>query len=287
MSKYTTEIRFICESKIGFSSSLGYNSVNDIVKQAAPIIFNFDFPIFDETYRTPLEIKILKHFYTREIGFETFGLFQLNLDTLLNELMPYYNELYKSALYEFNPLYNVDIITEHVLEYKGKQNSDSSTTENLKNTETNGGKITNTTNGNSNQKRNENGVNTLGTNSTDLYSDTPQGSITNLESNRYLTNARKITNGGSNENDVNITDDITTNNQNVENRDTISTSVGNNSSQTIGLNSIDNLEKYIEHVKGKQGDSSFASLINEFRSTLINVDKLLIDELEPLFFTLW
>ena len=100
MSKYTTEIRFICESKIGFSSSLGYNSVNDIVKQAAPIIFNFDFPIFDETYRTPLEIKILKHFYTREIGFETFGLFQLNLDTLLNELMPYYNELYKSALYE-------------------------------------------------------------------------------------------------------------------------------------------------------------------------------------------
>jgi len=253
MSKYTTEIRFICESKIGFSSSLGYNSVNDIVKQAAPIIFNFDFPIFDETYRTPLEIKILKHFYTREIGFETFGLFQLNLDTLLNELMPYYNELYKSALYEFNPLYNVDIITEHVLEYKGKQNSDSSTTENLKNTETNGGKITNTTNGNSNQKRNENGVNTLGTNSTDLYSDTPQGSITNLESNRYLTNARKITNGGSNENDVNITDNITTNNQNVENRDTISTSVGDNSSQTIGLNSIDNLEKYIEHVKGKQG----------------------------------
>ena len=263
MSKYTSEIRFICESKIDLSSSLGYNSVNDIVKQAAPIIFNFDFPIFDETYRTPLEIKILKHFYTREIGFETFGLFQLNLDTLLNELMPYYNELYKSALYEFNPLYNVDIITEHVLEYKGKQNSDSSTTENLKNTETNGGKITNTTNGNSNQKRNENSVN------------------------RYLTNARKITNGGSNENDVNITDDITTNNQNVENRDTISTSVGNNNTQTIGLNSIDNLEKYIEHVKGKQGESSFATLINEFRSTLINVDKLLIDELEPLFFTLW
>ena len=62
MSKYTSEIRFICESKIGLSS-LGYNSVNDIVKQAAPIIFNFDFPIFDETYRTPLEIKILKHFY--------------------------------------------------------------------------------------------------------------------------------------------------------------------------------------------------------------------------------
>ena len=51
--------------------------------------------------------------------------------------------------------------------------------------------------------------------------------------------------------------------------------------------SIDNLEKYIEHVKGKQGESSFATLINEFRSMLINVDKLLIDELEPLFFTLW
>ena len=61
----------------------------------------------------PLEIKILMHFYTREIGEETFGLWQLRLCDRLNVIMPYYNQLYKSELIKFNPMYDVDLTTEH------------------------------------------------------------------------------------------------------------------------------------------------------------------------------
>ena len=108
MSKYTTEMRYICETEAGLSESVGYSKIKDVIAKAIPKIFDFDFPIFDENYRNVLETKILKHYYTREIGLETYGLWKLKLDTKLNEIMPFYNQLYKSALLEFNPLYEVD-----------------------------------------------------------------------------------------------------------------------------------------------------------------------------------
>ena len=62
MSKYTTEVRFICESYAGLSDSVGLTNVNTVLQNSVDKVFDFDFPIFDENYRRPLEIKILKHF---------------------------------------------------------------------------------------------------------------------------------------------------------------------------------------------------------------------------------
>ena len=59
--------------------------------------FNFglsSYPIFDETYRNTLNQKILNHYYENEIGFETANLFKFYLNNKMNEIMPYYNELY-------------------------------------------------------------------------------------------------------------------------------------------------------------------------------------------------
>ena len=63
MSKYTTEVRFICENAAGYNESQGFNNIESILTKSAPKIFNFDFPMFDETYRLPLEKKILRHFF--------------------------------------------------------------------------------------------------------------------------------------------------------------------------------------------------------------------------------
>ena len=84
MSKYTTEVRFICENNAGLVDSEGYNSINQILNDCVDKVFNFDFPIFDENYRKVLEIKILKHYYTREIATETVGLWKHFLDMRLN-----------------------------------------------------------------------------------------------------------------------------------------------------------------------------------------------------------
>lgn len=106
MSKYTTEVRYICENYANQTESKGYNSVQNILDNSWDKVFDFDFPIFDENYREPLCKKILKHFYTREIGEETVGLWKLRLDDRMNEIMPYYNKLYESELISIEPLVN-------------------------------------------------------------------------------------------------------------------------------------------------------------------------------------
>lgn len=94
MSKYTTEVRFICENSAGLSKSEDADNVDSILDKCWNKVFNFDFPIFDENYRQVLCRKILKHYYTREIAHETVGRWKLALNAKLNEIMPYYNHKY-------------------------------------------------------------------------------------------------------------------------------------------------------------------------------------------------
>lgn len=112
MSKFTTEVRFICETAAGYDESQGYDKVEEIIETAAPKIFG-NFPIYDENYRLPLEIKILRHFYTREICEETVGLWKLRLMDRMNVIMPFYNKLYNSELLKFNPFYDVDLTRDY------------------------------------------------------------------------------------------------------------------------------------------------------------------------------
>ena len=43
MSKYTTEVRYICESEAGLTVSGGANEVENVIALAIPKVFNFDF----------------------------------------------------------------------------------------------------------------------------------------------------------------------------------------------------------------------------------------------------
>lgn len=112
MAKYTTEIRSICEHYAGLTESTGFEDVDDIIEKSRNKIFQ-NYPIFNENHRAELEHKILKHYYMREIGFETVGLFKLFLNERMAEIMPYYNKLYESETFEFDPFKNVDVWNTH------------------------------------------------------------------------------------------------------------------------------------------------------------------------------
>lgn len=246
MSKYTTEVRFICETASGLGESKGYTDVDTIITNAIPKIFTFTFPIFDENYRTVLEKKILKHFYTREICEETVGLWKLRLDTKLNEIMPYYNKLYKSELLEFNPLYTHNLTRKH----DGTSNNESSETVNSTNHSVSNG----------------NGSGTNNSKSTDKYSETPQGALNNVENGTYLTDARIIEDESSSSSN--------THNEN-DDRGTI-TSNGN----------ANTTENYLETVVGYEGKNA-SKLLQDYRDTFLNIDMMIINNLEDLFFQLW
>ena len=62
MSKYTTEVRFICEEAAGLDKSAGYNDVNEVVQAAYPKIFDPTLVFFNEETKTRLLPKILLTF---------------------------------------------------------------------------------------------------------------------------------------------------------------------------------------------------------------------------------
>ena len=106
MSKYTTEVRYICENYASLNQSKGYNDIETILDNSWDKVFDFPFPMFSEEYREDLCKKILRHYYTREICEETVGLWKLRLNSRMNEIMPYYNKLYNSELISIQPLIN-------------------------------------------------------------------------------------------------------------------------------------------------------------------------------------
>lgn len=300
MSKYTTELRFICEHDAGLYESKGYNNVNEILEACHSNVFNFDYPIFDENYRAVLECKILKHYYTREICAETVGLWKLFLDARMNEIMPYYNKLYESELIEYNPLYDTDYTRE--MDRDGSEDSTlhKASIDTHTGTITDSGTRTNTRTNNLTATSRDTGTDTKGSTSAekndhwDYYSDTPQGTVQNLDDLRYLTNARHITDDGTGST---ASETITYGKTNtltntgtvgdsgtVGNTRTLNHSDGSNGSTTKEVATTDD---YIEHVSGKMPGQSMAKMIIEFRNTLLNIDKMIIDELSDLFMGLW
>lgn len=307
MSKYTTQVRFICETAAGLSESEGQTSVKQIIAAAIPSVFDFDFPIFDENYRNVLETKILKHYYTREIGLETVGLWKLKLDTKLNEIMPFYNQLYKSELIEFNPLYDVDLTRDHNLKREETTKQDATekgTTEKTGNVDDN----THTeTSDNQNSESTTDIQNTTGSTSKeqlgaskthyDKYSDTPQGSLQNVQNDTYLTNARMINDTDNQMGETTVSGNDTSKGTTTANSSTdgtndtersISTNDSEEKSVSQNLNkNINSIDDYLEHVRGKNGGVSYSTMLNEFRTTFLNIDMQIIDELNELFMNIW
>lgn len=327
MSKYTTEVRFICEEAAGLTSSVGYLGVNDVINTALPKVFNFDFPIFDETYRPILEKKILKHYYTREIGLETVGLWKLFLDTKLNEIMPYYNQLYKSELISFNPMYDVDLTRDHQLKRledikeTGTQESDTNRNGTLDTTANKTGTTHDTSlttdHGTANQdisnQKTVHGTNgdttdvTTTVSHVDKFSDTPQGALDGLKNDTYMSEARIVDDTNTSKTIVSGNDDINENNTGNTTTETDATSDTTSDgrttqNETVNTTNTDkenrvatqntnknlnSIDDYIEHVTGKTSGVSYSKLLNEFRETFLNIDMLIINDLSDLFMNLW
>lgn len=299
MSKYTTMVRFICENAADVEEG-GYSNVDDILTEAIPKVFDFTFPIWDEDYRELLCRKILKHYYMREICCETVGLWKLFLDRKLNEIMPYYNELYKSTVLEFNPLYDVDLTTttkgERVNDGLDKVTEAYSDTvedngEHTKNRDLTDNKtvdLTETVNTENVLERNTQ-VRTVtdgtvtGTGTTvidgskwDKFSDTPQGALTGVENGEYLTTARENTDNTTTT--VNSSDDtdttVTQNNTGTDTTTAEGTTKNTGTDNTKIIDEISGTNKNTRTV-GHEGNSENEkknTTTEDFLQTIVGVN---------------
>ena len=307
MSEYTTEVRYICEQKAGLQESVGFNNINSVLDKSWDKIFTTNWEIFDESYRKILCEKILRSYYTREICAETVGLWQLWLDSTLCEIMPMYNQLYKTTIYEFNPLYNTDMTTTFTKTVTG--NDSKTTTGNnskwndvstsSKNTKTDdytvkdSSKTDSTSKGNTNSESSNNDT----FDETNKFNDTPQGGVNGIESGNYLTDIRMISRTGTttNSSDENSTSSLngTYTNENLNKGTTVNEgTTRSNTTETGTANASETgtsetTETWTEKVMGKNNSENYGQLLVEFRKSIINIDKMIIDELKPLFMQLW
>ena len=231
------------------------NSKDDLttkIKTALPSIFNFDFPIWVESYRTILEEKIVRHFFTREIGLETIELWQFYLAEKLNLIMPYYNKLYETTVKDYDYMNTVDYTDSFMANNKAEVSSSGS------------GKTTGAENGRttSNGSTNESSTSKL------YHSDFPQGNVNNATD--YVTSgdSTTATANGSSENESTSTNSNSSTSEN-ENK--------SNSENTM-LYAEDSKRK----IKGNNG-TPFTDLLIKYRESLINIDMLIINELNDLF----
>ena len=302
MSIYTMELRVAMEALTGATEKEEYSGVDELISNARPLIFDFDYPIFDTSYKSILESKILKYYYFHEICDVPLARWKLMLDNKMNEIMPHYNQLYNSEKLTITPLINESRERSYTKDTSSTsegqstmQSSDTSTghtetdetssgTDNM--TENTQGSGTRTGETTSNREETRNGQ--------ALTSDTPQGTITDVDDNGYLSGVQRTSESIADEQTVNTSENTGDTSQSTrtgttsgtthsETDTTITTSRSGTDSSTATINTLDD---YLEKTTGITGVSQ-SQLLTEYRNTFLNIDQMVLRDLRPLFFLLY
>lgn len=276
------------------------------VKMYDLISQGFDFglesyPIFDEDHRDELNIKLIEHYYEYEIGSETPALFKFKLNRAMNEIMPYFNQLYESERLKIDPLKtfkrsksesinkNGEVIKDQ--DVKDIQNVDTTT-----DAETNIQNVSLDTQTNEAEsiKKGENLRNDRSNSSTDkdtlnVESDTPQTEITigDIENNLYASKAMKNIDGveASESSSGETIEESTSKDSalNVVNSNTSNDTKGKTISNTgVEINTeLDDKTTSVENQNGITDEEGYevsqAELLNLYRSTFLSIDEDVIN----------
>ena len=106
MSKYTLELRYLYEDE-------NFN------------LFDFPYNLYNNDLKPWFEEKFYQHFMFYEIGFDTIGMFKQRLMTKLNDIYPYYKQLYETEIRSkgIDFMLNKDLKESYVRELTSNSNS--------------------------------------------------------------------------------------------------------------------------------------------------------------------
>ena len=207
--------------------------------------------------REQLNQKLLNHYKYREIGFETVGRFLDELEIAMCEIMPRYNEMFKTVeiMAELpSPFDNVDVVETFEQETTNSATSEGTSSGSVKNDSENNGTSSATLGNTANTKR--------------LDSDTPQNSIDvatkEIDGVTYASQAEwneAISEGSENRT---VNDTATSE----------STSEGSSSASSESSGKV----KHTMTKKGNQGVNTYAHDMNEFRTSIIDVVEQIIND---------
>lgn len=206
------------------------------------------YPIFDESYREKLNEKIVAHYALREIGSETPQMFIFYLGRTMREQMDYFNQLYASARHRFDPFITSDIRQEMDSTSVNESSGKSSGTQSSESTS------------------NSTSDTTADNSSMTFNSEFPQTRIDDFK--KFATSASQTDSTGNTH--TSTSQDSTATASSVSNTDYAHSSDKGNS---------------VSHTLGTSGSQS--QLLTDWRSTMLNIDLMVINSLEDLFLGVW
>lgn len=207
------------------------------------------YPIYAENHRAELNEKIVRHYVLREIGQETAQQFIFYLGMTMAEIMPYFNERYRTLDMEYNPLQSVDMTTDSENGSESQSSSKASSTQD------------------STSSSSSKSDNASTTTSKSFDSDVPQTGVVG-DFARYASHA--------NESQADSSGTASSSQDSASH----ATSHSATDYQHDASNS-----KGKSHVSGRS--QSAMSLVQEYRNAIINVDMEIVRSLEPCFMQLW
>lgn len=240
MSKYTTQLRWIVE-QIG--QGLDVPEGQEYADAVYKYIGLSKYPIFDESYRTQLNDKIIDHYFFREIGQETAAQFAQMMKRTMQEIMPKYNRLYNTIETDMN--HPLSDFTRH-------RNIDEDFTSEIDGTTSSRSDGTSSANSTDHNRN--------------VFQDTPMSLLSN--------------DGSPSIEDLDYATNVTYNDSN-------GTTNGTTASVNNGTSSSDRTDNKLREEDEYGRNTSLASLINEYAEKFTDIDVLIINDLEDLFFKLW
>lgn len=254
--QYPPTLKKVCMDETGLGPEY---RMEQIVAQATPYIFDFTYPMWNEAHKQILEQKIIKRYFYRQISCTDVDEWRFRLDAKMNEIMPYYNQMYESVGLLTDVLDDVEYTR---IFDEANTNTGIENTASTQRTDSES-QNTGTRNGSTRDASESLTVNAA--------SDTPQGQLTGLLNNTYLSAATKTDVESSNES------------SDSESR----TSQGRGSSETAGTfdtsSSKTGQRNYTEKVKGKMYPGSKAKVIMEYRKAILNIDAEIVGRMSDLF----
>lgn len=258
--------------------------LRDLVENGVNI-WDFDYPSFYEgEAKKAFERKVIDHYYFRQIGQETPARWLHYFRSRMREIMPYYIQLYRSVelMESVEDPFKAYDLTETYTEERTDDSESTSKLNASREGEASADRTTSTERSTSSERSEDVGE-TNSTASEKRFSNTPQGSIENLD--RYMTEATKengngdrtvVTSGGeSGTESVTGSDKTTDTDKATETSDRTDTHAGTGSM------------KYTLTRQGNIGVQPLGQEIRAYREALINVDQMVINELNDLFLLIY
>lgn len=274
----------------------------DKVQEVGNQIFTFSFPWYTEKNQSLEDFKriFVETHFTDEIGFETLGLFKMQMQRVLFQKIPYYSQLYTALNIHYDPLVNHEVSgTKNGAESGSSANSGknvnsgsdstltngtSSDTINVKSADSGNSEVENTTSSTSDTTGNKT------ENNQTLTSDYPQATFTKTKDYASALNRGQLTDVTSS----NVSDSSSGNSTTKNESSGTSESVGNGTSSTTttvthgmetATDSKNETESSFENSYSDSGwmGGSKTEELEKYRKAIRNINEMLLKEFDDLF----